>query len=84
MKSLDEILCRASDGETQEYETRYRKNGVFIGHDKNRLIPIRNSEGINDTYGHRTGDEIIRMTARNSLPCLDRKITSAALAEMNF
>lgn len=120
VKSLDEILCRASDGETQEYETRYRKNGVFIGHDKNRLIPIRNSEGkimnymqvsedllaksdgltrfptrsmfeyyfycftgsrpdtpvhlmiidvdefkgINDTYGHRTGDEIIRMTAR--------------------
>lgn len=64
VKSLDEILCRASDGETQEYETRYRKNGVFIGHDKNRLIPIRNSEGINDTYGHRTGDEIIRMAAR--------------------
>ena len=38
-------LCRASDGEMQEYETRYWKNGVFIGHDKNRLIPIRNSEG---------------------------------------
>lgn len=120
VRSMDEILRSASTGETQEYETRYLKDGVFIGHDKNRLIPIRNSEGkvlnyiqvsedlltksdgltrfptrpmfeyyfhcltgsnpekpvhlmiidvdefkgINDTYGHQTGDEIIRMTGR--------------------
>ena len=45
VENLDEILSRAARGETQEYETRYQEEGIFIGHDKNRMIPIRNTEG---------------------------------------
>lgn len=45
-KQMDEILRQASLGEEVNYETRFQEKGIFIGHDKNRMIPIRNKEGV--------------------------------------
>lgn len=41
-RQLDDILKQASGGDIVEYETRYQENGIFVGHDKNRMIPIKN------------------------------------------
>lgn len=45
IRQPEEILEQASRGKIQEYETRYEKDGIFIGHDKNRMVPIWNAEG---------------------------------------
>lgn len=44
-KQMDEVLRQASLGEEVSYETRFHEKGIIIGHDKNSMIPIRNTEG---------------------------------------
>ncbi len=119
-KKLDEIMSQSAQGQQVDYEVRFSEQGTFVGHDRNRMIPIRDTEGdilnymqvsedllsisdglthfptrtmfeqyyesfikahpeqtvymvivdvddfksINDTYGHQTGDEVIRATGR--------------------
>lgn len=42
---MEEVLRQASLGVEVNYETRFQENGTFIGHDKNRMIPIRSTDG---------------------------------------
>lgn len=47
------------------------------------MIDLDYFKHINDTYGHTIGDYVIRRTADELKRCLEKRILSADLGEMN-
>ena len=42
---MEEIMERAAQGESVDYEVRFSERGAFVGHDRNSMIPMRDAEG---------------------------------------